>query len=145
MDHTEQPSKVSPLVLRHLYQPTWYYNLKIPLFYGLLIGCGYVAWYTPHTAVRWSCIWEWAICGMGIVTFMHDCTHSVLFQAKWKNWAVWAVCDPPVLVTFSAFRADHLEHHRYNRSPRDPDAFTMGSAGCAISSCSMRISCSAAY
>ena len=37
----------------------------------------------------------------------------------------------PVGVSFVAFRKDHLEHHRHNRSPRDPDAFTMGRRGIA--------------
>lgn len=129
MNHTEHPSKVSPLVLRHLYQHTWYYNLKIPLFYGLLLGCGYMAWYTPHTAVRWLMYMGMGYLWMGIVTFMHDCTHSVLFQAKWKNWVFGLFSTLPVLVTFIAFRSDHLEHHRFNRTSRDPDAFTMGKRG----------------
>jgi fatty acid desaturase len=29
------------------------------------------------------------------------------------------------------FREDHIEHHRHNRSARDPDAFTMGKRGVA--------------
>jgi fatty acid desaturase len=129
MGHTEQPYKVSPIVLRALYQHTWYYNLKIPIFYGLLIGCGYVAWHTPSTEIRWLMYTGMGYLWMGVVTFMHDCTHSVLFQAKWKNWAFGIFSTIPVLVTFIAFREDHLEHHRYNRSPRDPDAFTMGKRG----------------
>src|SRR3546814_9637197 len=32
----------------------------------------------------------------------------------------------PIFASFIAFKTDHLEHHRYNRSPRDPDAFMMG-------------------
>ena len=66
---------------------------------------------------------------MSIVTFMHDCTHGVLFRAKWKNWAFGVFSTVPIIVTFSSFKEDHLEHHRYNRSPKDPDAFTMGNRG----------------
>src|SRR3546814_19056583 len=35
----------------------------------------------------------------------------------------------PLLASFVAFKEDHLEHHRYNRSYQDPDAFTMGKRG----------------
>jgi fatty acid desaturase len=66
---------------------------------------------------------------MSIVTFMHDCTHSVLFKAKWKNWAFGIFSTLPLFVTFISFKEDHLEHHRYNRSAKDPDAFTMGQRG----------------
>jgi fatty acid desaturase len=66
---------------------------------------------------------------MSIVTFMHDCTHSVLFKARWKNWAFGIFSTLPIIVTFISFKEDHLEHHRYNRSFGDPDAFTMGKRG----------------
>jgi fatty acid desaturase len=66
---------------------------------------------------------------MSVVTFMHDCVHGVLFKASWKNWAFGVFSTIPIIVTFVSFREDHLEHHRYNRSPRDPDAFTMGKRG----------------
>ena len=66
---------------------------------------------------------------MFIVTFMHDCTHNSLFEAKWKNWAFGVCSMLPLMATFVSFRQDHLEHHRHNRSPKDPDAFTMGGRG----------------
>jgi fatty acid desaturase len=118
--------RLSPLILRELYQHTWYYNLKIPLFYGLLIGCGIVAWNTQHPWLAWSAYACMGYLWMSIVTFMHDCTHQVLFEKKWKNWAFGIFSTLPIFVTFIAFKEDHLEHHRYNRTSKDPDAFTMG-------------------
>lgn len=126
MPHTEQGYQVAPSILRELYRHTWYHNLKIPLFYGLLLGCGYVAWQTANELIRWLMYGSMGYLWMGIVTFMHDCTHNVLFKARWKNWAFGIFSTIPVLVTFIAFKEDHLEHHRYNRSSQDPDAFTMG-------------------
>jgi fatty acid desaturase len=32
----------------------------------------------------------------------------------------------PLVITFITFKEDHLEHHRHNRTVKDPDAFTMG-------------------
>jgi fatty acid desaturase len=66
---------------------------------------------------------------MSVVTFMHDASHGVLFRASWKNWAFGFVSTIPIVITFISFREDHLEHHRHNRSARDPDAFTMGKRG----------------
>jgi fatty acid desaturase len=66
---------------------------------------------------------------MGIVTFMHDCTHNTLFKVRWKNWAFGTFVMIPLIISFISFKEDHLLHHRYNRTPKDPDAFTMGKRG----------------
>src|SRR3546814_15670664 len=63
---------------------------------------------------------------MSIVTIMHDATHDALFTSKGLNLAFGIVMMIPIFASFIAFKTDHLEHHRYNRSPRDPDAFMMG-------------------
>ncbi len=118
--------RVSPSIMRELYRHSWYPNLKIPLFYGLLVGFGFVAWNADHTGVTWLAYACMGYLWMSIVTFMHDATHNVLFEKKWKNWAFGIFSTLPIFVTFVAFKEDHLEHHRYNRSPKDPDAFTMG-------------------
>jgi fatty acid desaturase len=126
MDNAESPYKISPPHLRALYQHVWYHNLKIPLFYSMLVGCGYVAWNTSSPFVEWAMYGAMGYLWMSIVTFMHDCTHSVLFKARWKNWAFGIFSTLPIIITFISFKEDHLEHHRYNRTTRDPDAFTMG-------------------
>ena len=126
MSQQDPVQRIAPAALRVLHQHTWYHNLKIPLFYGLLILCGVIAW---NDSLGWPAWIAYACMGylwMGIVTFMHDATHQVLFKKKWKNWAFGIFSTLPVFVTFIAFKEDHLEHHRYNRSPKDPDAFTMG-------------------
>ncbi len=129
MSDVTPTQKVSPVVLRELYQHTWYHNLKIPLFYAMIVGAGYVAWNTEQTWVRWLMYGGIGYLWMSIVTFMHDCTHSVLFKKKWKNWAFGIFSTLPIIVTFISFKEDHLEHHRYNRTFKDPDAFTMGKRG----------------
>jgi fatty acid desaturase len=107
----------------------WRYNAKIPLFYMLLIAAGFLAWTASSTWLQWLMYGCMGYLWMSIVTFMHDCTHDVLFKTRWKNWAFGVFSMIPLLVTFITFKEDHLEHHRYNRSPKDPDAFTMGQRG----------------
>jgi len=112
--------------LKKLYRHRWQPNLKIPLFYGLWIGLGVIAWNSPYWVVTWLCYLAMGYMQMGIMTFMHDCTHSVLFKEKWKNWMFGVFAIIPMLISFVSFKEDHLLHHRHNRSPKDPDAFTMG-------------------
>lgn len=131
MAHAETVYKIPPALLQQLYQQRCSPNLKIPLFYGLLVGCGAMAWVSPRPWVDWLMYGLMGYLWMSIVTFMHDCTHSVLFEDSWKNWAFGMFATLPLFVTFISFKEDHLEHHRYNRSPKDPDAFTMGQRGLA--------------
>lgn len=129
MSQAERAHRISPSLLKELYRHTWRQNLKIPLFYALLFMAGYFAWTTPTLWFRWLVYVGMGYLWMSIVTFMHDCTHSVLFETKWKNWLFGVFSMIPLIVTFISFKEDHLEHHRYNRSPKDPDAFTMGKRG----------------
>lgn len=102
---------------------------KMPLFFGLMVWLTWLAWTTESGAVRGGAYLGLGYLWMGIVTFMHDATHNTLFRKPWKNWAFGIVSMIPLMASFISFKEDHLEHHRYNRSPDDPDAFTMGKRG----------------
>jgi len=129
MSQVKQTRKISSSLLKELYRQEWRYNLKILLFYALLCGFGYLAWTTTNPWGRWVMYLGMGYLWMSSVTFMHDSTHEVLFRARWKNWAFGVFSTIPIIITFCSFKEDHLEHHRYNRSPKDPDAFTMGKRG----------------
>jgi fatty acid desaturase len=117
---------VPTALLQELYRHTWWHNLKsIPIF-AMLIGCGFVAWNAESPWVVWPTYLAMGYLWMSVVTFMHDCTHLVLFKKRWKNWVFGIVSTLPLPITFVSFMDDHLAHHKYNRSPKDPDAFTMG-------------------
>lgn len=117
---------VEPAVLRELYRHSWPRNLKILLVYGLLVGCGVLAWKATSPWIIWPTYLAMGYLWMSVVTFMHDCTHLVLFKKRWKNWVFGVFSTLPILITFTSFMEDHLDHHRYSRSSDDPDAFTMG-------------------
>lgn len=102
---------------------------KIPLFLGLMIGFGFTAWYAESPGIEWTAYIAMGFLWMSMVTFMHDALHHTLFRSKAANWIFGVLCMLPIFATFVAFKEDHIEHHRYNRSPRDPDAFTMGKRG----------------
>jgi len=126
----QQLPRLSRADLTRLTTPRILPNLiKIPLYLGLMIGAGVLTWTTDSAIVDWTMYVLLGYLWMSIVTFMHDATHHTLFHRRWLNAAFGIVAMIPVGVSFVAFRKDHLEHHRHNRSPRDPDAFTMGRRG----------------
>lgn len=115
--------------LKQLYLHRWVPNLKIPLFYGIWIALGIIAWNSSYWASTWVCYLGMGYIQMGIVTFMHDCTHSTLFKVRWKNQAFGIFAMIPLIISFTSFKEDHLIHHKHNRTSKDPDAFTMGKRG----------------
>ncbi len=100
--------------------------IKIPLFLGSMIVLTWLAWTTDSSLLKWSAYLALGYLWMSMVTFMHDATHNTLFAKPWKNWAFGIISMIPLMASFISFKEDHMEHHRYNRSPKDPDAFTMG-------------------
>lgn len=100
--------------------------LKLPLFVALMVLLGWSAWATGSIAVRWFDYIAIGYLWMSMVTFMHDATHNAMFASRALNLGFGIVMMIPIFASFIAFKTDHLEHHRYNRSPRDPDAFMMG-------------------
>jgi fatty acid desaturase len=104
---------------------------KIPLFLGLMAAGTWVAWNSYNPLVLVPVYIALGYLWMGMVTFMHDALHHTLFRSKAANWAFGILCMLPIFATFVGFREDHIEHHRHNRSPRDPDSFTMGKRGVA--------------
>jgi fatty acid desaturase len=102
---------------------------KIALFVAIMALLSWGAWNSELEAVDLLAYFALGYMWMGMVTFMHEATHNTLFPKKWQNWVFGIITMIPLVVTFVSFKEDHLEHHRYNRSPKDPDAFTMGRRG----------------
>jgi fatty acid desaturase len=121
------PLQLSRSDLDRLRKPVPFHNCtKIPLFVGLMVLLTWMAWKAGSPWVRVPLYIAIGYLWMGMVTFMHDALHYTLFRSRSANWAFGILCMLPIFATFVGFREDHIEHHRHNRSPRDPDAFTMG-------------------
>lgn len=129
MNEPQRP-RISREDLERLRQHRLLPNLiKIPLFLVFMVLLTLVAWDTTSTVVRWSSYIAIGYLWMSMVTFMHDATHNAMFHSRLANLVFGIVSMIPIFVTFITFKEDHLEHHRFNRSPADPDAFTMGRRG----------------
>jgi fatty acid desaturase len=59
---------------------------------------------------------------LGLAILMHDAAHGVLTSNKRLNEALgqW-ICAWPVITDLHAYRAYHLQHHRWTQQPNDPD------------------------
>jgi fatty acid desaturase len=122
--------KISREDLKRLRKLRIFPNLfKIPLFVSIMGLLTWLAWTTESGLIRWTAYIGLGYLWMGMVTFMHDATHNTLFAGKWANWTFGILAIIPLMASYISFKEDHMDHHRYNRSYRDPDAFTMGKRG----------------
>ncbi len=112
--------------VRPLYQRRLLPYLKIPLIFGLWAGFGVIAWHSTSVWLTVTCYLAMGYFLMAIATVLHECTHNALFPRPWANWAFGIFGFFTMLVPFTAYRDDHLLHHRNNRTPKDTAAFTMG-------------------
>ncbi len=56
-----------------------------------------------------------------LAVIMHDATHYRLFTNRWANeWISDIFCAYPIGVSTQLYRKQHLEHHRYTNSDKDP-------------------------
>src|SRR5262245_66643542 len=111
---------IPPASLHALYRPFWRPNLKILLFYLLLLAAGYLAWTATSLWLQLAMYVCMGYLWMGIVTFMHDAMHDILFAARWKNWAFGLFPLIHLVVTYITFKQDLLEHRRPYSIPSEP-------------------------
>lgn len=110
----------------HALRPAW--NLVAVVFLGLWAAA---AW----AMTRWP---AWPVQAAGtiligavvhaMVILMHEGVHGNLFRREPLDRWVGFLLGAPGLFSCAAYRTAHLIHHRYNRTPHDPDEFTNLSA-----------------
>lgn len=63
---------------------------------------------------------------MGLIQLDHEAWHGNLFRSR-RGDRVFGECMSLLVgIAFAPLRHDHLAHHRYNRTARDPDAYNAG-------------------
>lgn len=98
-----------------------------------LIGVVFVAiWAVTAVAMLYFDTWPVLVVGYVVIGFMihgmavlmHEGVHGSLFRnQRWDRWCGF-VLAAPTLFSFTAYRINHLLHHRFARTERDPDEFT---------------------
>jgi fatty acid desaturase len=56
-----------------------------------------------------------------LLVIMHEATHLRLSRRRWLNDLLGELTCFPHFVPFEIFRDNHIKHHRYNCTDRDPD------------------------
>jgi fatty acid desaturase len=86
----------------------------------IAIAMGFAVWFR-----EW---WVWVAAGIVIATrqhalaiIMHDATHYRLFTNRAANeWASDFLCAYPIGLSTQLYRKQHLEHHQFTNTDRDP-------------------------
>ncbi len=97
-----------------------------------LVGLVFVAvWAAAAAAMLHWPVWPVRVVGLLVIgatlvslaILMHEGVHGNLFRRRNLDRWVGFLLGVPALFSCSAYRTTHLLHHRFNRTPRDPDEF----------------------
>jgi len=67
----------------------------------------------------------------GLVQLAHETWHHNLFESARANVAFGHLLGWLVGISYEPMRHDHLMHHKFNRTARDPDAYNAGTPSVA--------------
>jgi fatty acid desaturase len=121
---TEGLSSEKRSAIRSLHELSPARNWTALVFAGTWIGA---SWMTQE-----SRLWPARITGIvlsgaalhALAILMHEAVHGNLFRRRTLDrWAGFFL-GAPALLSCAAYRANHLLHHRHNRTALDPDEFT---------------------
>lgn len=57
----------------------------------------------------------------GLAVLMHETIHQRLFSRPWLTHTLGRLCAWSLFISWSSFRENHLAHHRFVNSEKDPD------------------------
>lgn len=109
-----------------------YVAIKLALLVAAWVGLGWavlaVSW--------WARIPLWLAMGFainGLVQLAHETWHNNLFGRRWLDTAAGSALGLLVGIAHGPLKHDHLAHHLYNRTERDPDAYNAGRRSVGLS------------
>lgn len=108
-----------------LKQRPGYVALKLGVLIGAWVGLGGAVLAAP----AWLWLPLWLLMGFvinGLVQLAHETWHGNLLPRRWHNTVAGTLLGLVVGIAHGPLRHDHLAHHRYNRTERDPDAYNVG-------------------
>lgn len=82
-----------------------------------------------HVSGFWLKLPLWLLAAqgvMGLIQLDHDAWHDTLFPRPWQNRLFGNGLSLLVGIAYEPMRHDHLAHHRWNRTEKDPDAYNAG-------------------
>lgn len=94
----------------------------------------FAAWFGLASVANGADAWPmrlaaWAAVGFfvnGLILLWHDAWHRTLFSNETANDLAGHALSWLFFTSFSASRHAHIQHHRFNRTAEDPDAYNAG-------------------
>jgi fatty acid desaturase len=98
--------------LRALHKTDDRYAARFGVHAALLIAGAVIGASTQAVALRaLGCLLE-VIALVGLSVGLHEASHGRLLSRRWANDLVGLLCGLPLLLPVTAFRTNHLDHHR---------------------------------
>jgi fatty acid desaturase len=115
-------------------------RIRFPRALGLA-GLHAGVWIAAAVAIAsteslWVKVPLWMLAGgavMGLIQLDHDAWHDNLFPRAWQNRLFGNALSLLVGIAYEPMRHDHLAHHRWNRTGKDPDAYNAGRRSLGLS------------
>ncbi len=96
-------------------------NVRILYFAAIWILVGSIALNVDLFVVQVACSLVIGFMVVGFAVMMHDAVHGLLFRSSSLNCIIGFLCGLAFLLSFSAYRVNHLLHHVHERTEKDPD------------------------
>lgn len=94
-----------------------YSTLRLVGFLGAWPGLFFLA-RAAHSPIVWVVVWLLqALILEGCNIGTHESAHNNLYRRRSLNFLVGLVWSVPILYTYAAYRASHLEHHQHTHEP----------------------------
>jgi fatty acid desaturase len=113
-------------ILQRAYERRPIHLLKVPFFWGLIVACGYAGvWAANHTAygvpvgIAAGFIIGSLVRGLGSIG--HDAVHGCVSRNKLVAYLLGFWAWSATLMSYTLYRAYHLDHHRIVNMPHDVD------------------------
>ena len=112
--------------IKILRKPIPYLNIFILTFFiSVWFIMGWIILAYPVWPVELMCSIIIAFIIHALVIGMHECIHGTMFYNRpTLNYWVGFLLGACGLMSATAYKITHLLHHKYTRSPKDPDEFT---------------------
>jgi len=104
-----------------LYHKKMEWNWVLPLFIILWAGAAYLVVTFSSVFVDLLGYIVIGLCIHGMANLMHEGIHNNLFNNKTYNYLYGFVAGIPALFSITAYKVNHLIHHKYTGSEKDPD------------------------
>lgn len=108
--------------IKTLHRLEFSYNYKILFFIGLWMAAGLAMMRVEALPIQLLCCLVISFSLTGLPILMHDANHGLLSKNRVVNRWLGFVCGLPGLVSTSAYRSIHLEHHAHTGTEKDPDS-----------------------